>query len=136
MRKIGLFTVFAAGVVAGVFLVVSCSDDSPPRADASACDCPEAEAPLAGRIVEVVNTTTLPPANMAPDNGRGGEDAGCPGLNDIALSGGCTADVGQVPDIVVQRSEPGSRSWSCSWKNNTNQPVIARVIVRCLQPKT
>ena len=50
-RTKGLMTL-AAGVGVGIALVLSCGDDSPGDADAAVCDCPAAEAPLAGRVQE------------------------------------------------------------------------------------
>ncbi len=49
--------------------------------------------------------------------------------------------LGQVPNVVLEQSAPTSRengnpgrSWDCRWRNNTNQPVEVRGIVRCLVP--
>lgn len=125
------------GFLLGISAVLACNDDWPPRVDAAtACDCPAAEPPIASRIVETIRSITLPPSSE--NNGRNGGGFGCPD-NSILLTGGCTAGIGQVPDIVIEQNSPTpitptnrGNSWNCSWRNNTNQPVEARIIVRCL----
>ncbi|MEZ4360426.1 MAG: hypothetical protein R3B48_09610 [Kofleriaceae bacterium] len=126
------------GVVVGIFLVLSCGDDSPGSADAAVCDCPLAEPPLPARIVEVQATETLPPRTL--NGGRDGQSAVCPG-DSMVLTGGCTASEGQVPDIVIEQNSPVPKSsvttgngWLCSWRNNSNEEVVVRVIARCLMP--
>ncbi len=119
-----------SGAVVGIALVLSCGDDSPPKADAAdpVCDCPAAEPPITGsRIVQVEATTTV------PANDRGGADAGCP-QGAIALGGGCAAEVGNAPQIVVEQSIPFDTGWGCDWRNPTNSPIAVRAIVRCLKP--
>jgi hypothetical protein len=120
------------GIALGITLVLSCGDDSPTPADAAVCDCAPAEAPIASRIVQVVNTETLSPRSD-PFMGRGGESVLCP-PGALLLNGGCTATVGQVPDIVIEQSKPNGQSWSCAWRNNSNEPVEVRVIANCLMP--
>ena len=126
------------GVVVGIFLVLSCGDDSPGSADAAVCDCPTAEPPLVARIVEVQATETLPPRTL--NGGREGQGVNCP-ENAVLLTGGCTASEGQVPDIVIEQNSPTPQSpvtagngWSCRWRNNSNEEVVVRVIARCLMP--
>jgi hypothetical protein len=133
MNNSSKISYLVAGVLIGVIMMLSCGDDSPTSADAATCDCPSAEPPLTGRVVEVMNTITLPPVTDPLDNGRGSEGVNCP-TDAIVITGGCTAEVGQVPDIVLQQSFPEGRGWNCSWKNLSNQPVVVRVIARCLQP--
>jgi hypothetical protein len=125
--------VFCSGAMFSLLLILSCSDDSPDRADAASCECPSAEAPLAGRMIEVQRDVILPAANIPPKNGQGGESVSCP-RGSLLLSGGCAASVGAVPDIVIEASWPASDSWACEWKNNTNEPVPVRAIARCLTP--
>lgn len=126
------------GFLCGISAVLACSDDSPPKADAASCDCPAAEAPLPGRVVEVIEARMLPPSTEF--NGRASGGAGCP-ENSILLTGGCMGGTGQAPDVVLEQSSPTPRengnpgtSWNCRWRNNTNQPVEVRGIVRCLVP--
>jgi hypothetical protein len=122
-------SLLAAGAVIGIALVLSCSDGSPRMADAAdpTCNCPAAESPIPGRVVQIEQATTVPPNDIAP----GG--AGCP-LDAIALSGGCAANAGQSPQIILEQSIPGDRAWDCRWRNPTNAPIPVRAIVRCLKP--
>jgi hypothetical protein len=127
-------TSFAAGAGFCLALMLSCGDNSPSDADAS-CNCAPAEAPLAGRTIEVerAGTLPLPPANMSPLFGKGGASVDCP-AGSILLSGGCAASLGAVPDIVVEASFPALTSWSCRFKNLSNDPVPVRAIAKCLMP--
>ena len=126
---------FVAGAASSLVIILSCGDQTPQRVDAAvSCDCPLAEAPLAGRIVEVVFPLTLPSAN-AMEMGKGGSGVDCP-EGAILLSGGCAASTGAVPDIVVEASFPADTSWVCSWKNNGTNRVAVRAIARCLIPAT
>ncbi len=131
MNRKDLLT-FAAGLMSGLALVLSCDDGSPADADAS-CNCPPAEAPLLGRTQEFVVSTTLPPANMGPTFGKEEGSVDCP-TGSVLLSGGCAAAVGTVPDILIEASYPGGNGWGCHWKNLTNDPVPVRSIARCLMP--
>lgn len=133
MTKRDLF-IFAAGTCFGLALLLSCDDDSPSAADAASCDCSLAEPSLEGRIQAFEESTTLPPANMAPTFGKRAGGSECP-PGGILLSGGCAPAVGTVPDILVEASYPeGSNGWSCYWKNLSNDPVPVRGIARCLMP--
>ncbi len=126
--------IFTSGLLFGLALLLSCDDGSPSDADAAACNCPPAESPLIGRTQEFEVSTTLPPANMAPTFGKKSGSIDCPGES-VLLSGGCTAAVGTVPDILIESSYPlGNGGWSCSWKNLSNDPVPVRSIARCLMP--
>jgi hypothetical protein len=135
MKTTNVLLTMLCGALVGVVSVLSCGDNGPMKADASvACDCPLAEPPIATRVMEVVDTqTTLPPANMAPYFGRRSGSVLCP-MGAIVLSGGCAAGEGQAPDIVLEQSFPGGRGWACEWRNNTNNSVPVRAIVRCLVP--
>jgi hypothetical protein len=127
-----IFFVFA-GVVLGVVTTLSCDDGSPARVDAApvACDCPKAEPPITEqRVIEVKNTGTLRP--VTDGGGRGGQGAACP-FDYLALSGSCQIDDPAGQDIVLVESISSQGGWNCSWKNNTNAPVVIRASVRCLQ---
>jgi hypothetical protein len=100
--------IFFSGAVCSVALILSCSDDSPNRADAASCDCPLAEAPVTGRAMEFEVADTLPPANVGPLNGKGGAVADCP-RGTFLLSGGCDASRGASPDIILVGSYPSSQ---------------------------
>lgn len=124
------------GMAIGISAMLSCSDESPSRADAATCDCPIAEPPVSSRISEVIESRMLPPSTES--GGRGGLAALCPERS-ILITGGCTAGTGQVPDVVIEQNSPIPRelgssgnAWGCSWRNNTNQAVQVRVIARCL----
>jgi hypothetical protein len=129
------FLLILAGLVSGIALMLSCDDGSPPVADAApVCDCPRAEPPITSqRIVEVVNTVTLPPVT-SPTSVRGGEGAACAvaAQNAIALSGSCASDDGQRRDVLLEAFSGIQGGWNCYWKNNTNAEVVMRVTVRCL----
>ena len=132
------------GVVSGIAFVFSCGDNLSVKANADAaidalktsdaapiCDCPAAEPPLAGRLI-VVSTTRTIPANFPS-----GTSAVCPEGSQL-ISGSCTQDlVNPVPNITLQQSgffEPPSREWSCSFHNNEPFPVTVRASVTCLKP--
>lgn len=121
---------FAAGLLAGIALTLSCSDDSPSTVDAATCDCPAAEPPVTGRVT-VVNGTQIIPANS-----DGGQSAGCPQGAQM-LTGSCTADTPTGYDVTLQQSgfyriAPGS--WNCMFRNNEPIPVTIKVSVICLAP--
>lgn len=121
----------AMGMLIGISLVLSCGDDSPGNADAAACDCPAAEPPLAGRIMVVDQTQTI------PGNSRGGQGTGCP-EGALRLSGSCTTpDINPLRDITLEQSGfylGEDRGWHCEFKNNEATPVTIKVSVVCLVP--
>jgi hypothetical protein len=126
------FLVFA-GLMLGVAMTLSCDDDSPARVDAAppVCDCAKAEPPITEqRVIEVKNTGTLPP--VTDGGGRGYAGAAC-SFGYLALSGSCQIDDPAGQDIVLVESISSQGGWNCSWKNNTNAPVVVRATVRCLQ---
>lgn len=121
-----------AGAVVGVVLVIACSDDSPPRVDAATCDCPAAEAPLAGRITTVTTTRQIQPPNPPAEDGRESVGASCP-QGAILLSGGCEAPGG--PMMLLEVSFPTDiGSWVCGWKNTDTIPITTKAIAKCLVP--
>ncbi len=126
-RYLNSFASFAAGVGFCLALVLSCGDQSP----ADACDCLPAEAPFAGRTMEVERAETLPPASER--DGQGGAGITCP-PGGVLLSGGCAASLGAVPNILIEASYPVLDSWTCRFKNLSNEPVPVRAIARCLMP--
>src|SRR5688500_2286149 len=88
----------AMGMLIGISLVLSCGDGSPGKVDAAACDCPAAEPPLAGRILVVDQTQTI------PGNSLGGQGAECP-QGALRLSGSCTTpDINPLRDITLEQS--------------------------------
>jgi hypothetical protein len=108
--NISKLAIAACGLLAGVVLVVSCSDDSPADADAAVCDCPAAEPPLNGRIVFVRASNPIQP-------GTGGfQGASCP-VGATILGGACEV---MNPDRAIQVSSSrvdrtASHAYVCEW---------------------
>ena len=130
MRSVSPLVALSAGVLAGIALVLSCSDDSPGHADAASCECPAAEAPIAGRITIVQQTFVV------SANARGGIEGGCaPGAT--MLTGSCTTDtVNPLRDVTLEQSGfyAQENGWYCRFKNNEAAPVTVKVSIRCLNP--
>ncbi|MCA9678644.1 MAG: hypothetical protein H6708_20640 [Kofleriaceae bacterium] len=125
-RTKGLMTL-AAGVGVGIALVLSCGDDSPGDADAAVCDCPAAEAPLAGRVQEFEET-----AEIAVQTSRAiGVD--CPS-DAIPLGGSCLLDELAAERVNLTMAYQGSQTWVCRWDNLSPEPRMGIVRVRCLMP--
>ena len=114
------------GITIGIGLVLSCSDDSPSRADAAACECPTSEPPLAGRIVSVTSMATAAGSAVV------GPGAFCP-EGALALGGGCFIANSQAHDVTLRQSTGGDTSWFCDYKNNEATPVEVGAFVRCLK---
>ncbi len=120
------------GMLTGVVLVLSCGDDSPGNADAAACDCPAAEAPIAGRLVRVSDTQVINPGSTSA------EGAGCP-EGGLLISGMCTNDpITSGADLTLQQSGASDnlQSWTCWFKNNSLSPVTVKATAICLMPGT
>lgn len=121
-----------AGAALSAGLILACSDDSPHDADAAVCDCPAAEAPLAGRIVERTVDITI------AANGGGAGGAACPGGATL-LGGGCTVEVpGTAPGTLTQ-FESGPRNaggpiYACQWSSTLQSPSTGRATAICLLP--
>lgn len=124
-------TVLAAlsGAVLACALILSCSDDSPSDADAQvACDCPAAEAPLAGRIVRVTETDAVPAEGFAAVTARCAPDA-------ILLGGSCGLDqANNVITLNEARANPTSEAFICVWNNPTMIANTGIAIAICLTP--
>jgi hypothetical protein len=120
---------FISGVVTATIAIVACGDDSPEDVDAhAACDCPAAEPPLAGRIIQRSGDSEV--------EGMGGESvgAGCE-TGETLLSGSCT--VPDLPDVALVFSgiaNGSSNAWACGWRNNGATPVTITATAICLQP--
>lgn len=133
MRPAGPILMLTFGVAIGITFTLSCEQDNPSRADAadaSMCNCPPAEPPIFGRVVEVKANYVIP----ANTHGTHGEI--CPGVSPgIVLNGGCTAEPPQPNgSIVLEQSAPDADGWDCSWNNPSFVDVPVHVIVRCLMP--
>ena len=131
MRFANSIFMLCTGAIIGVLLVLSCGDDSIRRADAgdaASCNCPAAEPPLASRIAEVIKPLTLPANSMDQV-----QSVACP-LNALVFTGGCSANVGQLPNIILEQSYTEGIGWTCVWRNPSNADVPVRAIVRCLMP--
>jgi hypothetical protein len=117
------------GMIIGGGVMISCSDDSPSKADA-ACGCPAAEPPIAGRVVIVDQTQVI------AANSTGLEGASCPEGAQL-LSGSCKTDMeNPIRDVTLQQSgtSPLARGWNCFFRNNEATPVTIRVSAICLVP--
>jgi hypothetical protein len=132
MRIASSVILLLAGMLVGIVLVLSCSDNSPANADAAACDCPAAELPIAGRLVRFSNTRVVDPGTNTA------EGAACP-QGGLLISGMCTNDpVSSGSDLTLQQSGAGDnlQSWTCWFKNNSLSPVTIKVTAICLMPGT
>jgi hypothetical protein len=129
MRSLSPLITLIVGLLVGVVLVLSCSDNSPGRVDAATCTC---EPPISDRIM-IVNATQVIPAN-----GRSGQGTGCP-AGATMLSGSCTTEtINPNRDVTLEQSGfyggGDENGWECEFKNNEATPVTIKVSVRCLMP--
>lgn len=137
MRLANSIFMIAIGAVFGIGLVLSCgggsskvdaSVDSPANAT---CDCPKSEAPLGGRIKDVISEEFVIPAGAK----HMGVGAACPGVPPApVLSGGCTANTGNGGELQLVESAPEGFGWDCTWNNPSTVAVPVHVIVHCLMP--
>ena len=124
------------GVFLGIAFVLACGEDSPTPADATpdatTCECPAAEKPIAGRIVVIKNDVTIP----AMDNA--GESAPCllAGSGSILLSGSCDVPSNSTTVTLTRAGfgETSPNDWTCEWTNSGVAPVAAQVLAKCLVP--
>jgi len=131
MKVVTPIVCMAIGAVFGAVTVLSCSDNSPGKADAATCNC---EPPIAGRLVTIDgNPTTLQPGEQS------GAGAACP-TGAQFLTGACMpVDPQTLKDIQVQQFkwDPTSFGWGCGFKNNsTTTAVQVKATVLCLKPPT
>lgn len=129
----------SAGLVAGIILVLACGDDSPSEADAApTCDCPEAEPPLAGRIVFEEHGVALAAT-------AGAQCDLVDGAFPLVLSGGCrvvddavraSGDVKLVESYKKsENTEDGLMdTWMCTYDNATGDLVDVMITLTCLVP--
>lgn len=119
-----------SGAVLATALVLACSDDSPPSADAAVCDCPAAEPPINDRV-----TTTRGTSVPAPGPGTGLAIAMCPAGAKL-LSGGCFVDEPTVNDITMRGfgKMDGQEGYECRWLNNHSQAQMVHAEATCLVP--
>lgn len=130
----------AASALAGALVVVSCSDDAPPPADADAgtCDCPAAERPIdASRLHRVESGRTNVPFGATRLVG-----VNCP-TGELLLGGSCYLDLDETQQQVFLKEagmgplEPSSTGvgWNCLYGN---QSLVGTAMVRaqalCLRP--
>lgn len=117
---------FAAGVAFSAAAIVACSDDSPGDADAAVCDCPAAEPPLSGRIINRTGDF------MIPENGATVPSVDCR-AGETVLGGGCQSS---TPGLVLRGSgvDHTRNGSTCSWQNTTAAAITATVVAVCLAP--
>ncbi|HRC55121.1 MAG TPA: hypothetical protein PKU97_04315 [Kofleriaceae bacterium] len=129
LHAIGIASI---GFIAGIAFILSCSgDDTPTNADAAiACDCPPAERPLNGRIVQVVGRKEIPAMSSSSAIAECDSDS-------IIISGGCFANSND-PAYVLNSSYPtpenSPKVWACRFYNGTASPVTSTAYVTCLKP--
>jgi hypothetical protein len=131
MKIINSIALLSIGAVFGVGMVLSCSNDSPHRSDAAACDCPASEPPIAGRLIFVEG---LPQTLQAGEQDVA--TAACmPGTQFV--SGTCTAGNPNVlEDIQVQQFgfNQATSVWFCAFKNNELTAAQVKATAVCLKP--
>jgi hypothetical protein len=132
MKISNVVLVFVLGILVGILTIMSCGGDGQAsHADAATqCDCPQGEAPLAGRIVRIAAQLSVPP--MGPFSGAAYCQDG-----DVVLSGGCFSN-STDPKFGLQSSfgfpEAAPRGWSCDFYNGTSATVASKAYVTCLRP--
>lgn len=110
-----------SAALAGALLVVACSDDSPPDADAATCDCPAAERPLTAARMRRVDGT-----NTAAANSVASASAACP-AGELFVSGSCYIDTDNTARevaLMFAGALPGdasqeARAWECDFVNRS-----------------
>jgi hypothetical protein len=122
----------ALGIVLGVGLVISCGQ-GPSTADAAdTCNCPAAEPPLTGRVVQVTAK-----ASILAGFSQSAVSV-CP-AGATVLAGGCRLDA-LNPDVILVDDGPltpndgTSIGWYCGWKNPTADTVNVTGFAICLTP--
>ena len=118
------------GSIFSAALIVACSDDSPHDVDAATCDCPAAEPPLSGRIMQVRGTDV----DVAPNNGAAA-GATCP-ANSILMNGWCEfVDGGAQAALVNAGPSPSQpQTWFCRWNNYNAGIGTVHAVAFCLMP--
>jgi hypothetical protein len=128
-----------AGAAFSAAIILACDGNSPSDADAATCDCPEAEPPLAGRIV-MVDDERNPGTSGYPVAVAHCESA--PGAHDwILLGGGCYVNDDNDEELILYQAGPAEShalgaSYACRWTNPTEitiDAVVSRAI--CLIPE-
>jgi len=121
------------GALSVTVFLVACSDDTTGDADAAVCDCPAAEPPLAGRIVQVRNTLSINPGGIPTSN-----EAIC-AEGSMLIGGGCSqeSEVVQSQLVLVHAGRLGTMErgpWRCSWRNDSAAAISTVVEAVCLVP--
>ena len=137
-RIVTTTTTLLAGAACATALILACGDDSPADADAAPlCDCPAAEAPLAGRIVFVDQVIEPDTIGQIQATARCEDDW-------VLLGGGCTVESGNPHSLILNTSgtspnditsSPLGGDYRCYWKNPDNLQIDAvRARAICLVP--
>lgn len=118
------------GAFGAAALIVACSDDSPHDVDAATCDCPAAEPPLAGRIMQVRG----PDADLVA-NDAGAAAATCP-ANAILVTGWCelTNSSAQAALVNAGPFPAQPQTWTCLWRNYSPGIGTVHAVAFCLMP--
>jgi len=120
-----------SGAVLATSLILACSDDSPSDADAAACDCPAAEAPLVDRLVTIRGLDDTLPANA-----RSGAIASC-AAGSTLITGHCLIvdSAGTPPNAALREFGPlDALRWGCSWDNFNGGSAVIHAEAVCLVP--
>ena len=128
-------TILAAllGATVATTLILACSDDSPGRADAAACDCPAAEPPVPNRLMTVRGLDSPLAANS-----YGGAFATCP-TGSTLVTGHCyiVNEPGTPPAAAIRQfgvDELDPLVWSCGWDNFNGGSALVHAEAVCLVP--
>ena len=123
--------IFALGLIVGVGVIVACSDDSPPDADAAVeCDCPAAESPWADRLVRRTDMKSIAAGTLSD-----GVAALC-NEGELLIHGSCSAG-GTMFLLDAGSDDMGptqSSAWGCTYRNDDVNPHDATATVLCLLP--
>ncbi|HEY4242187.1 MAG TPA: hypothetical protein VGM88_20360 [Kofleriaceae bacterium] len=135
MQKLGGSVVLlATGAAFGIGVTLSCSS-SPGTADAATCDCPAAEAPIAGRLVSVTSDVVVAAGS------DGDLSASCPD-GSMTLSGGCSPTDPNIRPRNLILSQSGvpetapalAPGWVCTFHNSGSASISVRATAYCLKP--
>jgi hypothetical protein len=127
MRIFRQACILTAAFVGGVMFVVSYDGRSSRHAEAASCDCAPAEPPISEeRIVQSEEVIELRPMSTY------GTTVNCEFGKQVILGGGCAAETGQTPDLILVEAGPSNDGWRCTWTNPTASSVNVRAISRCL----
>ena len=134
MRAMKTLLSIASGAAAAVALMLSCNGSSADVDAQPACNCPEAEPPLDGRI-QILQEEAQLTAGVASE----GVVVACP-EGGVMLGGGCNYKDDNSGPISLRRAGPGEQGnphiWVCTYNGDTVVGTEATIIgtAYCLLP--